>query len=67
MEIQGNLTLSKSLMQLKHIEAVRHQFKKLRIYFDKNTLSSPKSITITKQDGSIEIINESNEMHKLII
>ena len=67
MEIKGNLTHSKSLMELKYIEAVRHQFKKLRIYLDKNTLSSPTSITITKQDGSTAIINESNEINKLII
>ena len=54
MELTGNLTRSKALMQLKHIEAVRYQFKKLRIYMDKHTLTSPTTITITKQDGSSE-------------
>ena len=67
MELSGNLTRSKALMQLKHIEAVRHQFKKLKIYMDKHTLTSPTTITITKQDGSSEKIIDSHTMHELII
>ena len=67
MELKVKLIRSKSLLQLKHIESVRHQYKNLRLYLDKNILSSPQSIIITHTDGSIETNRETSEMHQHII
>ena len=67
MELQGNLNRAQSLKQLKHIEMVRHQFRKLRIYLDKHTLSSPRSIQIPNDDGTSSSITDTNQMHQTIM
>ena len=67
MEIQGNLSRSKSLKQLKHIEMIRKLFRKLRTHLDTQTLSSPISIDITTPEGTTSTIMDTKTMHDLII
>ena len=67
MELQGNLNRAQSLQQLRHIEMVRHQFRKLRIYLDKHTLSSPRIIQIPNDDGTSSSITDTTQMHQTIM
>ena len=67
MELQGNLNRAQSLKQLRHIEMVRHQFRKLRLYLDKHTLSSPRIIQIPNDDGTSFSITDTTQMHQTIM
>ena len=64
MELADNFTTAKNLKQLKYIEAVRFKFKKLRMYFDKDKLSSPSTIKVVSENGSEETISDPIQIVK---
>ena len=67
MELVDNFTTTNNIKQLRHIESVRFKLKKLRMYFDKDNLSSPSTVKIMSKNGSEEIISDPTQMVREII